>query len=78
LGCAVRRVDHGCRLCWRSSMRLRSNFSAPWCVGYAHDPYAWQSAWPIHVLVFGVPIAALAVGTALTWAINGFRVSDSN
>jgi hypothetical protein len=53
-------------------------FSAPWCVGYAHDPYAWQSAWPIHVLVFAVPIAALAVGTALTWAINGFRMSGSN
>ena len=48
-------------------------FLAPWCVGYAHDPYAWQSAWPIHALAFGVPIVALVMGASIVWAANGFR-----
>ena len=48
-------------------------FSAPWCVGYAHSPYAWESAWPIHAFVFGVPVAGLVIGVAIVWAISGFR-----
>jgi hypothetical protein len=50
-------------------------FSAPWCIGYAHDPYAWESAWPIHVLVFGVPVGALVIGVAIVWTIKGFNTA---
>jgi len=48
------------------------SLSAPWCRGYAHDPYALGSALPIQAIVFGVPILALVIGTALLWVIRGF------
>jgi len=49
--------------------------SAPWCAGYGRDPYVWQYAWKVHLLAFGIPIAALVVGAGIGWALNGFRAT---
>jgi hypothetical protein len=46
-------------------------YSAPWCVGYGHDPYALESAIRVHAIVFGIPLLTLIVGLALIWAMTG-------
>ena len=50
--------------------------SVSWgCHGYGRDPYAWESAWPILVEVFGIPLAVLVIGAGLVWAMRGFKAN---
>jgi hypothetical protein len=60
---------------WSENVRCAFGALSVWwgCHGYGRDPYAWESAWPTHVVVFGVPLAILVIGACLFWAMNGFK-----
>jgi hypothetical protein len=74
-------ADIVCRTGTKSSQTLRwreldSGALSVWwgCHGYGRDPYAWESAWPSLVEVFGIPLAVLLIGAGLIWAMRGFKV----
>jgi hypothetical protein len=65
-------------LAWLASMAWRGDFSCffgsyPWCGWWVVSPW-WQSTYlEVFEKAFGVPLLVLITGTALRWAVRGFR-----